>query len=383
MLSPCLRPMLFAVAIATCGTLTLAHPGEHASTSTPVPSVTPRLAEQATVLGHGANRYRIDREWGLVGDAKAPVSNAHAMVEDSKGQIYLVTDHKDNAFLVYEKDGTFVRSFGDLQGGHGIDVITLDGTEYLIHVDAGWQAKNGDGWANGWNNVNGAVTIVDKQGKVLRRLPSPIETGHYKEGERYKPCDIAVLPNNDILVADGYATDRVIHYKPDGTVVRVWGGKKPGAADTLRNAHGISVDTSDPEKPVVWVTSRAESRIKLFTVEGKHLETLDFPGCLVGQAVFRGDKIYIGVCWSKENGVGKRLNNSGFLLVLDRKTRKVVSAPGGIEPVYKDGVLQPMHQAQPVFKHVHDLYVDKDGDIYVGEWNAGLRHPYKLELVRE
>lgn len=361
---------------------TIAHPGEHGPQAhTAVPQARAVLADQA--LGHNGVQYKVNRDWGLVGDAKAYVSNSHAMVEDSEGQIYLVTDHADNAFLVYEKDGTFVRSFGDLQGGHGIDVITIDGTEYLIHVDAGWQAKKGDGWANGWNNVNGAVSIVDKQGTVLRTLPSPIETGHYKEGEKFKPCDVAVTSDGDILVADGYATDRVVHYKSDGTIVRVWGGKKPGKADHLSNAHGISIDHSDPDNPVVWVSSRNENKLKLFTLEGKHIQTLEFPGAYVGQACFQGNKIYIGVCWSKENGTGNRMNNSGFVLVLDRKTRKVISAPGGTEPVYKDGKLQPMHQAQPIFKHVHDLYVDKDGSIYVGEWNAGLRFPYKLEPMKE
>ena len=111
------------------------------------------------------------------------------------------------------------------------------------------------------------------------------------------------------------------------------------------------------------------------------MEALEFPGAYVGQAFFRGDKIYIGVCWSKKDGIGKRQGNSGFVLVLDRKTRKVISAPGGTEPVYQEGKLQPMHQAQPIFKHVHDLYVDKAGAIYVGEWNAGQRYPYKLSPV--
>ncbi|MBX2850433.1 MAG: hypothetical protein KTR15_01660 [Phycisphaeraceae bacterium] len=374
---------LASVAALTLAAGAAAHPAEeHDEEPTPITAEATAQVKPET-LGHNNLLYQIDRGWGLVGDAKAHVSNAHAMIEDSEGQIYLVTDHADNAFLVYEKDGTFVRSFGTLQGGHGIDVITIGGTEYLIHVDAGWQAKKGDGWANGWNNVNGAVSIVDKQGKVLRTLPSPIETGHYKEGEKYKPCDVAVTLNGDILVADGYATDRVVHYKADGTIVRVWGGRKSGQADNLSNAHGISIDNSDPDNPVVWVSSRNENSLKLFTLEGEYIESLTFPGAYVGQACFQGDKIYIGVCWSKQDGTGKRLNNSGFVLVLDRKTRKVISAPGGTEPVYVDGELRPMHQAQPIFKHVHDLYVDKAGSIYVGEWNAGLRYPYKLERVAQ
>jgi hypothetical protein len=66
---------------------------------------------------------------------------------------------------------------------------------------------------------------------------------------------------------------------------------------------------------------------------------------------------------------------------LDRKTRRVVSAPGGHPPQYADGKLQPLSQAQKTFLHGHDLYVDKAGDIYVGEWNAQRRYPIKLERL--
>jgi hypothetical protein len=41
-----------------------------------------------------------------------------------------------------------------------------------------------------------------------------------------------------------------------------------------------------------------------------------------------------------------------------------------------------MHQTESVFKHCHDLYVDSAGDIYVGEWNADRRYPWKLSLVK-
>jgi hypothetical protein len=86
-------------------------------------------------------------------------------------------------------------------------------------------------------------------------------------------------------------------------------------------------------------------------------------------------------CWIKQDGTGDRQGNSGFVVVLDRKTKRVISAPGGNEPVYLDGKLQPLFQTVPVFKHGHDLHVDEDGAIYVGEWNANRRYPAKLTPV--
>ena len=127
--------------------------------------------------------------------------------------------------------------------------------------------------------------------------------------------------------------------------------------------------------------SRSQNQLKAFTLDGKYVETLDLPGAFAGQLYFRGDKIYTAVCWSKD-AKGKRLAQSGFLLVLDRVTKKVLSAPGASEPRYVDGKLQPLTQAQPIFKHGHDLYVDTAGDIYLGEWNADRRYPSKLSLVK-
>ncbi|MDP4624483.1 MAG: hypothetical protein NWT08_05010 [Akkermansiaceae bacterium] len=351
-----------------------AHPDHLISSDAPAEA----SAQLPDIIGHGELRYRVIRNWSKANPDKAPVHNAHAMIEDEKGQLYLVTDHPKNAFLVYEKDGTFVRSFGEgIPGGHGVDLIRLDGVEYLIHVDCGWPVDS----EGNQSPTNGAIRIMAKDGTILRTLPSPHDLGHIDEKTRYMPCDVAVTPDNDILVADGYSTDRILHFKPDGTLVRVWGGKKPGKPENLENAHGISIDTSDPAQLKVWVSSRSENKLKAFTIEGKLLETIELPGAFAGQALFHGDKLYTGVCWSKENGVGKRLVNSGFVMILDRESNKVLSAPGGTEPTYQDGVLQPIHQGDPIFKHVHDLYVDSEGDIYVGEWNAGHRYPFKLELI--
>lgn len=333
--------------------------------------------EPVPLLGHGGARYRLDASWAKVAPAVAPVINAHAMAGDRAGRLYLVTDHPQNDFLVFEPDGTFVRSIrAGLGGGHGLEIFESGGREYLLHIDCGWHFA-----AEGWNPSagEGRVTLLTTSGKVVRKFPTPAELG-VKDG-KFMPCDAAFTPSGTILIADGYGSNFIYEYSLDGALLNKWGGPGTGAAG-LSNAHGISIDPEDPRGPMVWVPSRSQNQIKAFTLDGKYVETLDLPGTFAGQLVFRGDKIYTAVCWSKEKGTGKRLANSGFVLVLDRKTKRVISAPGGSEPVYVEGKLQPIHQTTPVFKHGHDLYVDRAGDIYVGEWNAERRYPYKLLLER-
>ena len=330
----------------------------------------------AGLLGHGPAKYRLDPAWAKVDPAVAPIVNAHALAEGKDGRIFLVTDHPKNDFLVFEKDGRFVRAISaGLGGGHGLEIFERDGVEYMVHVDSGWHMA-----AEGWNPsaVEGRVTLLTTDGKVVRKFPTPKELG--LGAGKFMPCDVAWTPAGTLLVADGYGSNFIYEFSLEGRLLKKWGGPTKDAAN-LSNAHGISIDAADPRGPLVWVPSRSQNQVKAFTLDGQHVDTLDLPGAFAGQLCFRGDKIYTAVCWSKD-AKGQRLPQSGFLLVLDRATKKVLSAPGGNAPKYVDGKLQPLSQAEPLFKHGHDLFVDAAGDIYVGEWNAQRRYPYKLTLVK-
>lgn len=334
-----------------------------------------------TILGHNGLKYRVIRDWAKVDRDEAPVINSHAMVAGSDGLFYLITDHPENAVLVFKPDGTFVKAIGKgLQGGHGIDVINDGNQELLIHVDCGWDfSAEGEP-----TRAYGSVNLLTKDGELVRTFPSPTELGLEKEGSFYGPCDVAVTPENDILVIDGYGSDRVMQFNLKGELVRHWGGHKVGAPDHISNGHGISIDNANPEKPIVWVSSRNEHKLKRFTLDGTYIDTLALPGAFAGQAVFDGDHIYTGVCWSQDRETKKRNQRSGFVVVLDRKTLQVISAPGGSTPTYDDREkLQRMWQEHQTFRHVHDLMVDSEGNIYVMEWNAGCRYPTKLELIRD
>ncbi|MBK1833840.1 hypothetical protein [Roseibacillus ishigakijimensis] len=336
------------------------------------------LSEDEQVLGHNGLRYRVHRDWAKVDREVAPVINAHAMVASEDGLYYLVTDHPKNAIIVLKPDGSYVRSFGEnLKGGHGIDLVREGERELIVHVDCGW-AFSAEGKAS---KQTGSVNLLTKEGELVRTLPSPVDLGLEKEGTYYGPCDVAITPDNDIIVIDGYGSQRVLHFTLEGELVRHWGGRRPGEESDISNGHGISLDSEDPAGPVLWISSREQNQLKRFTLEGEHLSTIDLPGAYAGQAVFHGDHIYTGVCWSKHPKTGEKLNKSGFVAVLDRKTHRLLSVPGGSEPLYEEGKLTSISQQHPVFLHVHDLMVDPAGNIFVMEWNAACRYPFKLEKL--
>jgi hypothetical protein len=219
----------------------------------------------------------------------APVINSHAMAEGRDGRIYMVTDHPKNDFIVFEKDGRYVSSISaNLGGGHGLEIFEAGGQEYLLHIDCGWHFA-----AEGWNPKpgEGRVTLLTTDGKVVRQFPTPTELG-MKDGKFI----------GTLLIADGYGSNFIYEFTLEGKLVKKWGGPSKDAAN-LSNAHGISIDTvTDPQRPLVWIPSRSENQIKAFTLDGVYVETINLPGAFAGQLVFRDDKVYTAVCWSKENG---------------------------------------------------------------------------------
>ncbi|MDB5136897.1 MAG: 6-bladed beta-propeller, partial [Mucilaginibacter sp.] len=145
--------------------------------------------------------------------------------------------------------------------------------------------------------------------------------------------------------------------------------------DHLDNAHGIVIDRRY-STPTLLITDRTRNCFKRFSMDGKLQEVIKLPGACVCRPVIKGDYLYAAVLRSPDLGV----RDSGFTTILD-KNNKVVSNLGGTEPVYKDGVLQPMAQAEKIFLNPHDVCVDNDENLYVAQWASGKVYPYKFTRV--
>jgi hypothetical protein len=222
---------------------------------------------------------------------------------------------------------------------------------------------------------------TDLKGRIIFSLAQPHTVGAYKDEEAYRPTETAVAPNGDIYVADGYGSDYIIQFDSKGRFIRKFGGRKnENKEHNLICAHGVVVDNRDPNNPVLICTSREECCFKVFTLDGKFIKRIDTPGMFVCRPVIHGQHLYAGVCWSTDDE-GNRLNNSGFVTILNAEN-KVISNPGGTEPVYQDGTLKASKAlTNRVFNHGHDVCVDNDLNLYVCQWNANHTTPIKLTRV--
>lgn len=335
--------------------------------------------ENPEIIGHGNFKYRVIPDWGKLESKKFPIINCHAMVQTKDGNLHALCDGIRNNFLVYDKTGKLLHSWGtEFTGAHGLEVFEENGKEYFIVVDGGWAVRNDAGKAS---REQGRVVKISTDGQLIFSIGHPVTVGAYEPGWRFQPCDAAVAKNGDIYVSDGYGSNWVLQYDKLGRFIRKFGGNTdPNTKARLKSSHGISIDYRDPDNPKLFVSSRSENKLKVFTMDGKFLHNIDVPGAFLGQAVFHGENAYAGVCWSKDKGTGNRLANSGFVTILN-KENKVISNPGGTEPEYKNGELVPIYQSTKTFRHVHDVCVDRDGSIYALQWNSGGAYPIKLEKV--
>jgi hypothetical protein len=311
-------------------------------------------------FGHGPKRYKIDTRWSQADVSKTPVNDCHEMVQDAKGRIILLTNETKNNVMIYDKGGKLLSYWGTTYpGAHGLTLFNENGTDVLFICD---------------NNRHQVIkTTLD--GRELMVLDYPKEAGIYSKAEEYVPTETTIAPNGDIYVADGYGKDYILHYDAKGKFLGYFGGR--GAESKhLKNAHGVCFDNRDKKNPCLIVTSREENAFKRYDLKGNYLNTIALPGAWVCRPVIKGDYLYAAVLQSSD----RPWQSSGFVTILD-KNNKVVSNPGGNEPVYKNGVLQPLTQLNPLFAYPHDVCVDDEENIYVAQWNSRKVYPYKLTPV--
>lgn len=320
---------------------------------------------ETEILGHGEFTYRLERAWGNLNASQYPVNNCHEMVMDKRDRLFMLTDHPKNNVIIYDTAGKLLGAWTlDLPGAHGLSIADEGGTEYLYITDPG----------------KGRVLKSTLDGRLILELDHPATIGAYETNNAYRPTETAIGPNGDIYVADGYGSQFILQYDARGKFIRKFGGDSFLQPDKFKQVHGVAIDYRDPAGPTLLCSARIKNTFKRFSLDGKHLEDFYLPGAFISRPVLDGENLYSGVCFGMSAGNYNMQLNKGFVTILD-KNNTVVSNPGGTVPEYIDGKLQLMLQEKPIFKHCHDVCVDRDKNLYVCQWNAGGIYPYKLHRV--
>lgn len=145
------------------------------------------------------------------------------------------------------------------------------GAGLFVYRHGMWVDKEGFVWvtdARGSGGKGQQVIKFSPDGKVVMRLGKAGEAG-LTNGTFNGPCAVVTAPNGDIFVADGHENNysRIMKFSKDGKYVMEFGKKGTGPGD-FDTPHAIAVDSQGR----LFVGDRANSRIQIFTQDGKLLE---------------------------------------------------------------------------------------------------------------
>ena len=306
---------------------------------------------KAPILGQDDHQYEAVHDWGQL-PRTIKYGNTHGVCEDSQGNIYIhhtvnVTSESLDTLVVFDHDGKFVRSWGrQFKGGaHGL-TIRKEGSEDFLYL---------------CDFQHGIVTKRTLKGEEVFTLGYPAESEAYKPKDKssvvpYRPTNVAIAPNGDIYVGDGYGSSFINQYNAKAEFIRTFGGlgKNDGQLDC---PHGLWVDTRE-QTPLLVVTDRGNSRLQRFSLEGKHVDfilgTTKMP-CYLNE---RNGEVVIPDLLSK-------------VVILDRKNNVVASLGQGEFSKTDWGSVRNQEHGTFVpgrFVCPHSACFDHEGNIFVVEW---------------
>ena len=222
--------------------------------------VSPAFAQDRIVTSASLfDRYDVNAKW-----AKLPPGQTWGeggtvgVATDGKGLVVALV-RSAPYFRVFTTAGAFVRAWGEPgQFDHA----------HSVHV-----GPDGAVWATDPN-----IHLVYKfspEGKLLMTLGKKGVAGDNQSRDAFnRPAGLAIAPNGDIFVADGYGNARIVQLDKNGTFIRMFGGRKGSGPGELSLPHAVALD---PAGRIV-VADSANKRIVIFNKDGSVAATFPGPG---------------------------------------------------------------------------------------------------------
>ncbi|MBN70873.1 MAG: 6-bladed beta-propeller [Gimesia sp.] len=302
-------------------------------------------------MGSGIMTFDTVPGWGFDEQGRSVLGPTHGgVVVDKEGNIY--TSAKLGVF-VFSPDGKVVRRFlGDEYSNiHDIEIRDEPEGEFIY----------------GARNVAGeGIKFHAETGDIVLKLPFPKESG--LNLKKFAPTAITVAPNGDIILSDGYASNYIFKFDKDGKYKSHF-GKKGNGLKEFNTAHGMTLDTryNPPRLLICDRNHQPKGRLVHYDLDGNYIEEVITGLGMPTSVAIQGD--YVSVP-----------DLHGRLVILD-KTNTIVAVLGNNEdPKTHRNFNVPQDQwREGIFSGTHGSYWDKEGNLYVQDWNVSGR---LMKLVR-
>ena len=324
-------------------------------------------------IGEGHWTYTLDPAWGKLPDGM-DFGLGCGVVVDGKGRIVVTSRSKSPCVAIYDKAGTLLETwshdFADKVGYATTDEVA--GSAHCIYwskegdTEYFYFTENVAGGKDGAPKYGARVYKTDLNGKILYTIGNvPGEDSTHQKFDWTNPTDVAVAPNGDIYVVDGYGSQRVSRFDKNWKHIKTIGvktdpkDKGPNAPnDTFNTCHGIWADTRNTKSTLeIYIADRANSRLQVFTPELEYKRTLS------------GDAVRNPCCFYQHEGHLYVPDLGSLVTIWDDKDNCVAKLGDGRPALAGKKASKELDQPHAdAFFAPHALTVDSEGSIYVVEW---------------
>ena len=302
-------------------------------------------------MGCGIMTFDTVPGWGLRPDGKSALGPTHgAVVVDKAGNIYTSADA---GVFVFSPEGQVIHSYL--------------GKEYSRLHDMKIRDETDGEFIYGARNANAeGIKFNIKSGEIVLKLPFPKESG--LELTKFNPTAITVAPNGDIFLSDGYASNHIFKFDKNGKYLMHF-GVKGNELKQFNTAHGMTLDTRY-EPPRLLICDRnhqPKGRLLHYDLNGEFIDEIITGLGMPTSAAVQGD--YVSVP-----------DLQGRVVILD-KSNTIMAVLGHNADKSKGGNFNVSQEqwVEGVFSGTHGSNWDKEGNLYVQDWNVSGRI---MKLVR-
>ena len=278
-----------------------------------------------TSVGTDTLTFELAQDFPKLPDGEA-FDVVSTVATDSQDRLY-VFQRTDPPVVVFDREGNYLNAWGhgNINSPHGMsisdDVIyvtdrddsvvmsyTLEGRPLMVLGDRGVHSDTG----------------CEGAGDMVPRAAGPFNY----------PTEMVKGPSGSIYVSDGYRNSRIHKFTDRGELIKSWGTPGSSEPGEFHLPHSLMVDADEK----VYVCDRANRRIQIFDGEGEFIT--EWTGMGGPNDISQGPDGLFYICEQAADG------NPSRLCIRDG-----------------DGAVLARWDLQ---RHAHGLWVDSQGDIYLG-----------------
>ena len=274
-----------------------------------------------------------------------PIGPAHGDVAvSSNGDVYVsVMGDPRPGIQVFKADGSYSRN---------VPHAPADFHGFVIH-----QEKDGE-FIYGASLGGQTIYKMKLDGEVVLQIAGSTIPEEFIRKQDGKPVlrltAVDVAPDGRIFAVDGYSSDNIHIFDPQGKYVKSFGGK--AAPYSFQTCHKIAIDTRfDP--PRILCCDRENRRVVFLSLDGEVLSVVPEMKRPAAAVIF-GD-------WAAIAEIEGRVS------LLDKEGKTVLQL--GSNPVKEQTAtnqVKPSEWKNGILTAPHGLDFDQEGNLFVSEFNA-------------